>query len=94
MENQIQQDTKSAHEAKWMRLLFMIILLFCGWIAGWLVGLIAVFQFLSTVIANKQNDDLLKFSKSLNLYITKIIQFVTYQSEERAFPFSPWPVSE
>ena len=61
-----------------------------GEICG-LIALIALFQFLCTLIAGKPNDNARCFGKDLSLYAAEIIQFLSYNTDRKPWPFSPWP---
>jgi hypothetical protein len=49
---------------------------------------------LFTLVTRKPNLNLVSFSKKLGTYLSQIISFVTYASEERPFPFNPFPESD
>lgn len=78
----------------WLRGLFIIIF---GVIFYFLIGIIwllVIFQFFTKVITGKLNEQLEKFSGGLTQYALQILDYVTFQSETRPFPFSPLPGSE
>lgn len=77
----------------WMRGLFILIF---GVIFYFLVGIIwllVIFQFITKVITGSLNEHLARFSTGLTQYALQVLNYVTYQSEERPFPFSPYPGS-
>jgi hypothetical protein len=37
------------------------------------------------------NPRLVEFAPGLSRYIYEILRYVTYESDERPFPFSDWP---
>jgi len=78
---------------KWLRGLFMLILTVCGWIAVYIVLVIAIFQFIWSLFSTGCKEDLLPFSKSLTQYLTQILQYLTYASDVKPFPFSSWPTT-
>lgn len=43
------------------------------------------------LITTELNGQLLDFSDSLTKYVSQILLYITFKSEERPFPFSPWP---
>ncbi|MBU0744553.1 MAG: DUF4389 domain-containing protein, partial [Gammaproteobacteria bacterium] len=53
--------------------------------------LIALFQFVVTLIYDQPNNKLLDFSKHLNAYLLQIVNFLTFNSESKPFPFSNFP---
>lgn len=68
-----------------------------GFIAGFVrlgITIIAIFQFLSLLFAEKPNVPLVKFGQQLNTYQYQINQFLTVNSEMYPFPFSDFPDSD
>ena len=53
--------------------------------------IIAGTQFLFTLFTKEPNSHLSTFSIKLRNYIVQIVDFVTYSSQERPFPFNPLP---
>lgn len=85
------KDKLSVKE-KWIKLIFIVIYaLVIYWIAFALVWIITAFQFLYTLFTGKANKTLQPFSKSLSEYIKQIVSFLMYDTEEKPFPFTPWP---
>jgi cytoskeletal protein RodZ len=76
---------------KWTRALFMIIFLIIFLIAKFLVWIIVLFQFISHLFTNNVNQSLLEFSRNLSFYVYQILLFLTYNSEVKPYPFTPWP---
>jgi hypothetical protein len=67
-----------------------------GFAAGFVrlgITLIAIFQFLSLLFAEKPNQPLVIFGQNLNTYLYQINQFLTVNSEVYPFPFNDWPES-
>jgi hypothetical protein len=67
-----------------------------GFVAGFVrvgITLIAVFQFLSLLFAEKPNQPLIVFGQNLNTYLYQINQFLTINAEVYPFPFTEWPDS-
>ena len=86
---------KLSAKDKWFRLIFMVIFAIVVYCIGLtLVWLIAIFQFIYSLFVGKPNKTLLPFGGSLSKYIYQMMAFLTYASEEKPFPFGPWPSSE
>lgn len=75
----------------WTRGLFILIYGVIFYFVFSLIWLMVVFQFLTKLITTELNDQLLHFSDSLTRYVSQILLYITFKSEERPFPFSPWP---
>jgi len=54
-------------------------------------GFITLLQFLFSLGSKKPNDNLISFSKKISIYIYQIINFITYSSDERPWPFNAFP---
>ena len=74
-----------------MRALYMLFFVFVYGFAEFLVILVMLFQFFSLVLSGNPNIQLLKFGQNLATYVYQIVIFLTFNSEQRPFPFSAWP---
>jgi hypothetical protein len=75
----------------WVRILYMILFLIIHSVAKSIVVLIVVIQAILKLFTSELNGALLGFSKNLNFYIFQTLEFLTYQTEEKPFPFSDFP---
>jgi len=75
----------------WVRGFFMLIFLFVLWFVRLLITIVAIFQFGALLIAGNPVERLIPFGRGLALYIQQMTLFLTFNSEELPFPFSPWP---
>jgi uncharacterized protein DUF4389 len=78
----------------WTRGLFIVIYAVIFYFLFALIWLVVIFQFIMKLITSELNEQLLNFCDSLNQYVSQILLYITFKSEERPFPFSPWPGSE
>jgi hypothetical protein len=79
--------------ATWLRGLFIAIFAVIYSIAEVLLTVVVVFQFLATLFTGETNARLRLFGLSLAAFIYQIVSFVTFNSDEKPFPFGPWPES-
>ena len=75
----------------WTRGLFILIYGVIFYFLFFLIWLVVIFQFVMKLITSELNNQLLDFSDSLTKYVSQILLYITFKSEERPFPFSPWP---
>ncbi|MEM8844308.1 MAG: DUF4389 domain-containing protein [Pseudomonadota bacterium] len=88
--NEITQHLTS--KSIWMRLVFMLIVTFFYSISRIVVVVIALVQFLWKLFTGDINEKLLGLGKSLATYTNQIILYLTFNTEERPFPFDlNWP---
>ena len=75
----------------WTRGLYMLLFVLAYNLAEAAIVLTAIFQFFCALITGTVNEPLLQFSKNATAYIKQVLEFLTFNSEERPFPFNPWP---
>jgi hypothetical protein len=75
----------------WIRGLFILLFAVIYSLAEILIVAVVVFQFLSTLLTAKNNHQLLRLGRSLSEFVKQVLLFVTYNTEEKPFPFGPWP---
>ena len=75
----------------WLRLVFMIVLGVAYSVAELITFAVVVFQFLASLFAGQPNDRLARFGRNLARYFQQITVFMTFATEEKPFPFAPWP---
>ena len=76
---------------KWIRGLLMLLFVAIKYVTSFLIGVIALFQFVSDLLFDQPNSKLLEFSKHLNIYLLQIANFLTFNSNAKPFPFTDWP---
>ena len=74
-----------------LRGLFMLLFFIIGRFATLLVGIVAVFQFVCTLVLHKPRSNVQVFGWELGNYVAQIVGFLTYNTEEKPWPFSRWP---
>ena len=76
----------------WMRLLFMLVITFLYSISRIIVGAVVVVQFFWVLLTGETNQNLQVFGQSLAIYTNQIILYLTFNTEERPYPFDlDWP---
>jgi hypothetical protein len=75
----------------WKRGFFMLVFAAILWFAKILLYIAALAQFFAVLISGRPIVRLLPFGRSLSAYIRDIGLFLTWNSDTRPFPFSPWP---
>lgn len=83
----------SSRKETWIRLLYVFLFMILYGIAEVVLGVIVIVQFGFKLITLETNKNLLDFSIGLNKYIYGILQFMTFNSDEKPYPFSDWPGS-
>jgi len=78
----------------WIRLVYMLIFAVAFYVTRIVIGVVAFFQFLALLFTGESNARLRGFGGTLSTYVQAVVAFLTFNSEERPFPFAPWPVAE
>ena len=78
----------------WLRGLFILIFGVILYFAVILVWLVVVFQFVTKLLTGDLNRQVADFNGGLLRYISLILGYITFQADDKPFPFSPWPPEE
>lgn len=89
MDEQLKSNLTSRRH--WMRLVFMVLFAFLLQVASLVMWALVAVQFLWALITGSDNDKLRRFGQSLATYIFEALRFLTYNTEQKPFPFSDWP---
>lgn len=75
----------------WLRILLMLGFAIALYVVGIVLIVLSLAQILFTLIAGADNPNLRHLGAALARYVEQIILFLTYNSDERPFPFAPFP---
>ena len=89
----MEQETKDNLTSRntWIRVIYMILFAVIFYIVEFVIALVAVVQFLSTLFTGKVNQKLQALGQSVGTYVNEITQFLTYHTDDKPYPFAPWP---
>ncbi|MFT6407622.1 MAG: hypothetical protein ACJAQ6_001035 [Arenicella sp.] len=80
--------------AGWMRVLFVALFWIVFYMSQLVIAAVVVAQCAFTLISGGPNAQLLSFGDSLTLYVHEILRYVTFNSDQRPFPFADFPKSD
>eukprot|EP01026_Neomeris_dumetosa_P003859 TRINITY_DN110324_c0_g1_i1.p1 TRINITY_DN110324_c0_g1~~TRINITY_DN110324_c0_g1_i1.p1 ORF type:complete len:153 (-),score=22.41 TRINITY_DN110324_c0_g1_i1:141-599(-) len=92
MDEQLKSNLTSGKH--WLRFLYMVFFAVCLQVAGFVMWVLVGLQFLFALITGSDNLNLRRFGKALSEYILQALQFLTYNTDEKPFPFAEWPKVE
>lgn len=78
----------------WLRFVFMVLFAIILGVASYVIAALVLLQFVWALVTGEGNDKLREFGSSLSQYIYQMLRFLTYNSEDKPFPFADWPESE
>ena len=94
MSEQVFDEARRRHMSSkdtWLRGFFMLVVAIIYGIANTLVLVVALFQFVATLLNGTPNRQLLDFGRNLSAYTYEIALYLTFNRDIRPWPFSPWP---
>jgi len=89
MENQ-QVKEHLSNSGQWIRILYMLLFTVILYFVLGIVGLVILVQLVLTLLTGSSNENIKNFSNKLARYIHQIILFLSYNEEEKPYPFSDW----
>lgn len=91
MDEQLKSNlTSSKH---WLRLVFMLLYAGLLQLAILVMWVVVALQFVFSLLTGNDNSKLRGFGHSLSMFIYQSLQFLSYNSDEKPYPFSDWPES-
>lgn len=87
-------DTPAGQSNIWIRGLFMLLMVLILHVAGTVLFVIALIQFLIMLMNGTPNARLASFGRSLAHYFRQAVEFLTFATDEIPFPFNDWPTGD
>lgn len=73
------------------RILHALLLCLFAWLALWVFGVVTLVQWGFLLLTGQVNDNLKGFHVEVGRYITQVMRYLTFESDDKPFPFSSWP---
>lgn len=78
----------------WLRFAFMVLFILILSVVSYLIVALVILQFFWALVAGEGNDKLRDFGSSVSRFILQVLRFLTYNTDDKPFPFADWPESE
>ncbi len=75
----------------WIRLAYMLLFTVLLMAARLVITLVVVIQFLLVLVIGSDNENLRNLGQGLAKWVYETVMFLTFNSEEKPFPFDEWP---
>ena len=75
----------------WRRGLFMLLFAIAFGFAQMVLNVIAIVQFIYLLATRQPNEYLGRFGGSLSIWLADVAGFQSCATDEKPFPFRPWP---
>ena len=76
----------------WIRLAYMVLFALLLMAARLLVSIVVVVQFALVLGFGRDNENLRNLGQGLGKWVYQAIMFLTFNSDDKPFPFDEWPV--
>lgn len=76
----------------WIRFAYMLLFALLLMAARLIVGVVVVVQFVIVLVTGKDNQNLRNLGQGLGKWAYQAIMFLTFNSDNKPFPFDEWPV--
>jgi len=73
-----------------MRLVHMVVLGIAFNVSELVVAVTVVYQFLMLLFTGSTNENARRLGNDFGSYMRAIIRYMTFDTEERPFPYAPW----
>lgn len=78
---------KKERQEGWMRIIVLIISGAILWIWGYVILLLVIINFISTIFSGKRNKEIAEFCGVWNTQVYTFIEYMTFFTNKRPFPF-------
>ena len=75
----------------WLRFVFMALFVGIAFVSSYVIFVLIIIQFLFALVTGNSDPRLKAFGSSLSQYIFQMLSFLTYNTEEKPFPFADCP---
>lgn len=78
----------------WLRGLFILLLGLLGFLGQLVLVAAVVFQFVNTLVTAQRNQQLLVFTRSLATWLHEVMDYISFNRDDRPWPFDAWPTPD
>ena len=76
------------------RIFYTLLFAIIGWLSLYVFVVVVIIQFGFLLITGQVNTNLKGFNKEVGLFLYDLIKYLSFQSNEKPFPFRDWPYDE
>jgi len=77
--------------SQWFRVAFMVVFAVVLYVVALVLTLLTVAQILFSLLTGSDNENLRALGKDLSTYVHQVLAFLTYNSDNKPFPFAAYP---
>lgn len=91
-EDDIKKNVKD--KDTWLRFVYLVVFGVAFYLSILLTFATSIFQFLAKLFGGQSFAGLSEFGDNLATYQSQVTRFLTFSSDEKPFPFAPFPAKE
>jgi len=91
-ENEIKKHVKD--KDTWLRFVYLVVFGVAFYLSVLLTFVTSVFQFLAKLFGGTSFQGLSDFGDAMATYQSQVTRFLTFASDEKPFPFAPFPAKK
>ena len=76
----------------WVRFAYMVLYTVLLLAARLVISMLVLVQFLFVLLSGKDNENLRNLGQGLGKWVYQTIMFLTFNTENKPFPFDEWPL--
>ncbi|MDP6198189.1 MAG: DUF4389 domain-containing protein [Porticoccaceae bacterium] len=76
----------------WVRFAYMVLYTVLLLAARLVISILVLVQFLFVLLSGKDNENLRNLGQGLGKWVYQTIMFLTFNTENKPFPFDEWPL--
>ncbi len=92
--NDFNEDDLKRHvkdKDTWLRFVYLVVFGFAFYLSIGLTFAASIFQFLAKLFSGTSFAGLAEFGDNLGTYQAQVTRFLTFASDDKPFPFAPFP---
>ncbi len=93
-EEKVTETKKDRNPEIFSRIFYTILFAFIGWMSLWVFTFVVLIQFGFLLITGQVNKNLKGFNQEVGLFLYDMIKYLSFQTDEKPFPFRDWPYGE
>ena len=75
----------------WVHLVQLIMYGIAFMLTSWILLAVTILHFVLRLLTGEPNKELQRFGQSLSTYLYEIVQFASFNTNDKPFPLSSWP---
>ncbi|MDX2028352.1 MAG: DUF4389 domain-containing protein [Alphaproteobacteria bacterium] len=75
----------------WLRFIFLVVFGIIAYFCSFVILFASAIQFLAKLLGGSSLTVLSEFGDNLAAYLAQVIRYMTFASDEKPFPFAPFP---